>query len=50
MMEKEKQREQLKTVIHVTIINDIQEIALLPVRLHYTVIKHPVCKNINNPV
>lgn len=44
MMEKEKQREQLNTVIHVTIIYDIQEIALLPVRLHHGLIKHPVCK------
>lgn len=44
MMEKEKQREQLNTVIHVTIILDIQEIALLPVRLHHRLIKHPVCK------
>lgn len=49
MMEKEKQRE-LNTVIHVTIIHDIQEIALLPVRLHHRLIKHPVCKKINNSV
>lgn len=44
MMEKEKQREQLNNVIHVTITNDIQEIALLLVRLHHRLIKHPVCK------
>lgn len=32
----------IKTVIHVIIIHGIQ--VLLPVRLHHTVIKHPVGK------